>query len=341
MRFLVPLLLFLQIANAGQLANTRQGNAGQTVKAQRPKVPPPPKQKAIRGIVARNSVLFVVKRGFQRLDGLVGTRDGELYFSDIGQNRTYWLDHNGTISVWRERTNAAAGLFFLADGRLLAAERGYSDRSEPGRIVAVSHKRQVTGIATEFNGKPFHGPNNLIADRKGGIYFTDPESSIPSNNTPRDGPGDIYYIRPNGEILLLDDKMVDPCGIELSLDEKMLFVDDTSSEYVYSFDVQPDGQLGNKRAFLKLQTPEEFPVGETQSRAGGMTIDSKGRLYIATAYGVEIFDPEGEYIGLIRAPEMVRDLAFAGPWRQSLYMTAATSLYRIDLLAQGPARRVR
>jgi gluconolactonase len=151
----------------------------------------------------------------------------------------------------------------------------------------------------------------------------------------------VYYIRPNGDILLVDDQMVYPNGITLSLDEKTLFVDDTFGEYVYAFDVQPDGQVNNKREFVKLQEPERWPLWGLRSRAGGMAIDSKDRLYVATASGVQVIDPQGEYLGTIRVPEIVRNLAFSGTWRQILYMTAPTSLYRIWLLSQGPPKRAK
>lgn len=309
--------------------------------AQPPVGNPPPKQGRVHGVLAANSRLVKVKGGFQGLEGPVTIHGSGLYFSDIDRNRTYKLDQNETISVWREHTNAANGLFLMNDGRLLAAERGNSDPPSPGRIVAVLPNRSVTVIAAQFHGKPFHGPSDLIADSKGGIYFTDPGPAIPPNVAPGDRRGDVYYIRPNGDILLLDDQMVYPNGVTLSLDQKTLFVDDTFGEYVYAFDVQPDGQVRNKREFVKLQEPEQWPPWGLRSRAEGMAIDSKDRFYVATASGVQVIDAQGEYLGTIRVPEIVRNLAFAGPWRQSLYMTALTSLYRIDLLSQGPTTRAK
>jgi SMP-30/Gluconolactonase/LRE-like region len=96
-----------------------------------------------------------------------------------------------------------------------------------------------------------------------------------ANVAPTDRRGDVYYIRRNDDILLLDDQMVYPNGITLSLDEKTLFVDDTFGEYVYAFDVQSDGQVQNKREFVKLQEPEQWPPWGLRSRAEGMAIDSK------------------------------------------------------------------
>jgi gluconolactonase len=144
--------------------------------------------------------------------------------------------------------------------------------------VWVSRKRQVTPIAIKFNGEPFQGPSDLIADSKGGIYFTDPGPDIPPNVAPGDRRGEVYYVRPNGDVMLVDDQMLYPKGIELSLAENTRFVDDTFNEYVYAFDIEPDGRVKNKREFVKLQDPEHWPGWGLRSRPAGMTLDSEGRL---------------------------------------------------------------
>ena len=80
----------------------------------------------------------------------------------------YKLEPNGTIAVWRENTNGANGLFLARDGRLLAAE------GAGRRIVAATPDKRAMPLATAFNGQPLRGPNDVIADSRGGIYFTDP-----------------------------------------------------------------------------------------------------------------------------------------------------------------------
>jgi len=141
-------------------------------------------------------------------------------------------------------------------------------------------------------------------------------------------------------LLLIDNQIARPNGLTLSLDEKTLYVDDTEGEYVYAFDVQTDGRVKNKRPFVKLREPEQGSRGP-RSRADGMALDSRDRLYVATASGVQIIDRAGQYLGTIRVPSVVRNLAFAGQARQTLYLTALESLYRVQLLAQGPAGRAK
>ena len=294
---------------------------------------PPLRQSAIRGVIAADARVDLVRGDFQGLEGPVVTPDGGLYFSDIGANRTYKLDAQGNISVWRENTKGTNGLFLLKDGRLLGAESGGP------RIVAVTPDGRVTPLATQSGGKPLRSPNDLIPDTKGGIYFTDPAPRPAPNVAPKER-GNVHYIRPSGEVLLLDDQIARPNGITLSLDGKTLYVDDTEGEYVYAFDVQPDGGVNNKRPFVKLHEPEQGSQG-LRSRADGMALDSTGRLYVATASGVQVIERRGRHLGTIRVPSVVRNVAFAGPHRQTLYMTALESLYRVQMISEGPSGRAK
>lgn len=293
----------------------------------------PPRQPAIPEVIAAGASVELVRGGFQGLEGPVATPDGGLYFSDIPANRTYKLETNGTISVWRESTNGTNGLFLMKDGRLLGAE------SAAGRIVAVTPDGRVTPLATQFGGKPLRSPNDLIPDSKGGIYFTDPAPRPAPGVAPKE-PGNVHYIRPDGEVLLLDNQITRPNGITLSLDEKTLYVGDTEGEYVYAFLVQPDGRVTSKRPFVTLREPEKGSLG-LRSRADGMALDSMGRLYVSTASGIQVIGPSGEHLGTIRAPSVARNLAFAGSRRQTLYMTALESLYRVQTLSQGPTERAK
>jgi gluconolactonase len=224
-------------------------------------------------------------------------------------------------------------MLLLKDGRLLCAER------DGKRIIAVTPDGAVTALANGFGAKPLRAPNDLIEDRKGGIYFTDPGARLPSGAPPNES-GSVYYIRPGGEVILIDSEIRRPNGITLSLDGKKLFVDDTEGEYVYVFDVRTDGSVKNKRPFVKLHDPERMPWG-LRSRADGLALDFQGRLYFATASGIQVVDARGRYLGTIHLPEVARNVAFSGPDRHTLYMTALTSVYRVKVLSQGPPGRAK
>ena len=290
------------------------------------------RQSAIDGVIAAGAKIELVKGGdYQGLEGPVATPDGGMYFSEIQASRIHLLDRNGSITVWRENTRNANGLFLAPDGRLLAAEQGGK------RIVAIALDGRLTPLVTEFGGKPLRSPNDLVLDKKGGIYFTDP-ARLPPNVEQE--PSHVLYLRRDGQLLLLDDEMVFPNGITLSLNERTLYVDDSDGHYVYAFDVQPDGRVKNKRQFIQLHEPVDSDRG-VRSRADGMAIDSKGRLYVSTGSGIQVINPRGEYLGTIRVPTLVRGVAFGGPRRQTLYMAAAAALYRVQMLSDGPSTRAK
>jgi gluconolactonase len=290
-------------------------------------------QPAIKGVIASGARVELIRGGFKGLEGPVGAPDGGLFFSDIDASRTYRLAPDGTISPWRENTRGTNGLFLLGDGRLLGAE------SAGGRVVAVTSDGRVSAVAAASGQTRFRSPNDLIADRRGGVYFTDPAPRPGPNLAPAER-GNVYYVRPDGEVLLIDDRIARPNGLTLSLDEKTLYIADTDGEDLYAFDVGADGLVGNKRPFVKLAEPEPGPRGP-RSRADGMAIDSHGRLYVATASGVQVIAREGRYLGTIRVPSVVRNLAFAGAGRRTLYMTALESLYGVQMISSGPSNRAK
>ena len=291
-------------------------------------------QAAIPGVIGAGAQVQLVKDGLEGLEGPVPSGDGGLYFTAIEENRIYKVDPNGTaVSIWRENTNGTNGLFLLKDGRLLGAESGGK------RINAIAPGGTVTGLATSYGGQPFRSPNDLIADGKGGVYFTDPAPRPAPNVAPRE-PGNVHYMRANGEVLLIDSEIRRPNGLTISLDGRTLYVGDTEGEYVYAFDIQPDGSARNKRQFVKLRDPEQGSLG-LRSRADGMALDSEGRVYVATASGIQVIDPRGNHLGTIRLPAVARNLAFAGPDRRTLYLTAVNALYRVPTLSSGPADRAK
>src|SRR5262249_50392305 len=163
---------------------------------------------------------------------------------------------------------------------------------------------------------------DLIADDKGGIYFTDPgpRPVVPGR------PTWIGYLPPGAQFaVLLDKEDPRPNGITLSNNGKTLIVDNTIGNTVFQFDVQPDGTVKNKRPFAQLH---DIKAGE-ESGADGMGIDRDGRLYVTTVRGIQIFDKGGKYLGTLKVPRQPSNVAFAGTDKHMLYVTARQGLYRI------------
>jgi len=168
-------------------------------------------------------------------------------------------------------------------------------------------------------------------DAKGGIYFTDagPRPVVPGR------PTYVYYL-PSGarQPVLLDGTIARPNGLTLTVDGKTLIVDDTLNPTVFAYDVEPDGSVKNKRSFTQLR---DIPAG-AESGADGMAIDSDNRVYITTVTGVQVFDVNGRYLGTIKVARQSANVAFAGPAKQTAYITAREGLYRVPMLAKGVDR---
>jgi gluconolactonase len=279
----------------------------------------------IPGVVAPGAEPQLVQEGFTFTEGPVGTADGGLYFSDIRANRTYLLEPGGKIAVVRENTNGANGLALTKDGHLLAAE------GDGKRITRLDPDGKVATVTQGSEDRPFLAPNDLIVDANGGIYFTDPG--------PRPVvPGRIVYVYylPAGakEPIVIDDKIARPNGLTITADGKTLIVDDTLGTVVFAYDIQADGKVANKRRFAELR---DIPEGK-ESVADGLALDREGRIYITTVKGVQVFDRDGQYLGTIAVARQPANVAFGGPDKRTLYITAREGLYQLPMLAQGVDR---
>ena len=279
----------------------------------------------IPGVVAPGVQAELMRKGFNFLEGPVGTADGGLYFTDLPPNKIYRLDPDGRISVLREQSGKSNGLAVTADGSVLAAEmtnRRISKRSSDGSVTTVSDR---------VDGQGYLAPNDLIADERGGIYFTDPgDFGDHSDRT-----GYVYYLPPGqSEPVVVDHRLARPNGLILTPDGKTLLVDDTFGDTVFAYDLRADGTPGSRRTFAKLR---DIPAGKVSS-ADGMAVDRDGRLYVTTVAGVQVFDVKGDYLGTIVVPHQPANVAFSGPAKRTLYITAGKWLYRVEMLAQGPDR---
>ena len=65
-------------------------------------------------------------------------------------------------------------------------------------------------------------------------------------------PPAVYYIPPGGKAVRIEEKMIRPNGIQLSRDEKTLYISDSNGVDVIAWDIQPDGLVRNRRDFGTL-----------------------------------------------------------------------------------------
>jgi len=247
--------------------------------------------------------------GMKFTEGPIADARGHVYFSDIPNNRIMKWDGQA-LSAWREDSGGANGLRFDRDGSLVVCEGGNR------RVTRITMDGKVTVLADVYDGKKLNSPNDLCLDGKGGIYFTDPRYGK------RDGmeqdKESVYYISPGGgKVVRVADDLVRPNGIEMGAER--LYIADAGGGKIYSYAVNEDGTIKDRREFA--------PVA-----CDGMKLDEKGNLYTSTRKGVEIFDPEGKPLGIIKVPEGPANLCFGG---NTLYITARTSLYAVEMKVKG------
>jgi len=326
---LVPLLLFV----FSPIAVAQRG-AGQPAGVRDVRVTPIP------GVVAGGATWTIAWQGTDNADGIVGTADGGLLFAQEQPSQVSKLDANDRVSVFLRDTHGAGALTVDPAGRIMAVERTCTDPGrrgpdpcvEPTVVGFLTPERRT--IADSVDGKPLGRLNDLVADRKGGVYFT---------------VGGAYYVNAAGRVTSLGDNLRTN-GIILSRDERVLYV--TNGAVIVAFDVQPDGSVRNRREFARL---------EAGGNGDGLAIDESDRLYVTTAPGVQVFDVNGKYLGLIPTPRSVISVAFSGTDRRTLYVVGsgalgpdgkefvtpegvrnnAKTIYRIPMLARGFSGRAK
>jgi gluconolactonase len=295
---------------------------------------------AIAGVAAAGTPIQLIKEGFTGTEGPVVLPDGSLIFTETQANRITRIAADGSTSTFLDNTNGSNGLGFTANGDLYAVQ---VLKPRVGIVYPASHART---LADQYEGRPFGRPNDLVVDRKGGVYFTD--SGAPPRPAGTPAPAEqpvvakpaVYHITPSGELQRIAADIERPNGIQLSPDEKVLYVANTAGEHVLAYDIAADGSIGARRNFAKLEGWRKTDTGAS-SGADGLAVDASGRLYVASTAGIQVFSNKGEALGIIALPKAPQNLAFAGPDKKTLYVVGRGAAYKIALLAEGYGGRAK
>src|SRR6516225_2438548 len=131
-------------------------------------------------------------------------------------------------------------------------------------------------------------------------------------------------IKPDGQKSVVDSGSGLLTGITLSPDQTLLYAADSVSRWVYSYQIQPDGSLAFKQRYYWLEIPDAAGV----SGAGGMCVDSDGRLYVATLLGVQVCDQAGRVNCILPTPTgRVTSLCLGGENFDHLYAACGDKVY--------------
>ena len=313
---------------------------------------------AFHDVIPEEAKVELLADGAKQGPGLVFTEgpkwlQGKLYLSsmffdekwngDPKKSALVEMDPDGTyryISQGRMQTN---GTMPLANGNLAVCDM-FSHR-----VIEMTTKGQlVRTLADAYAGKPIDGPNDIVTDAQGGIYFTDPQFT-PDAKKHQPGRA-VYYIPAKGAVrqVIGFNEFAMPNGILLSPDGKTLFINNTydnesfwnvdsdKDNWVWAYEVNEDGTVRNGRKFARLfLTPEVVDRKGRSSAADGMTIDEKGGIYVATYMGVQVFNAEGKFLGIINTPTYPVSCCFGGDDMKTLFIVSYDKVYKIRTNVKG------
>ena len=265
----------------------------------------------------------LVAAGFEFPEGPAWDGEGSLYLSNCNSNWIARITESGVDTLIQatdttfQKTN---GLVYVPEGYILGCDFG------KGQIVKISNDGSVEQFIAGFQGKPFNRPNDIIIDRNGNLYFTDPKSYNPDVLDGRL----FYYNSHDFELTLVADSLAFPNGLEISPLDGRLYVCESALHKIVSYEINADGMLTDKLDFIEL------PGGDPD----GIEFDVNGNLYVAHFGGkaIYIISPKGNIIEHIATPGMKpSNLEFAEADMKMLYITEdeTNSLYRMKTTVPG------
>ncbi len=286
---------------------------------------------ALDKIIATSEPIKELASGF---GGTLGPAEGPLWwkeggyllFTDIHNNKRMKYTPGQGVTVDLEPTNRANGLTRDQQGRLLSCEH------DSRRVTRRELDGSLTVLANSFQGRRLNRPNDVIVKSDGGIYFTDPWSSPAAPEQWDLTFSGVYRLTPDlGTLSLLIDNFVLPNGLAFSVDERLLYVNDSRRGHIRAFEVLPNGTLAKQsdRVFADLR-------GSEPGVPDGMKLDVAGNVYCGGAGGIWILDPQGKKLGrIVHGHPATTNLAFGGDDWKTLYFTSRTHLGSVNVKIAG------
>ena len=274
---------------------------------------------AQESVIADGARVEKLAGNFRFTEGPAVDVEGNVYFTDQPNDRIMKWSVDGHLSTFKQPSGRSNGLYFDRDGRLLACA------DQDNQLWSIDQGGEVTILVRDYEGKLLNGPNDLWVHPRGGIYFTDPFYKRPywDRDSQELEKRSVYFLSPDRRTLSsVEDSLIQPNGIVGTPDGRRLYVSDIGDGKTYVYDIQVDGQLGNRHLFCELGSD-------------GMTLDEQGNLYL-TGKGVIVFDKQGKKIEHIAVEERwTANVCFGGKDRRTLFITASESLYALRMSVKG------
>ena len=267
----------------------------------------------LKEIVLPGESWKLIAEGYKFTEGPSTNAKGEVFYNDVGAAKTFKVALDGTVSEFLATNNKSDGQAFGPDGKLYAVAGGTE------QIIAYAPDGKGTVVADGFRG------NDMVVLNNGSMYVTNPgwDGKEPSK---------VWYISPQGEKKVVDTGLKFSNGITTSPDQTLLYVADSRSHWVFSYQIQADGSLQHKQKYYHIHVPDTAD----DSGADGLRVDRDGRLYVATRMGIQICDQAGRVNCIIPTPNgKVSNFTFGGEKFDILYATCGDKVYSRKLKVVG------
>jgi gluconolactonase len=252
-------------------------------------------------------------------EGPAADAAGNVYFTDQPNDRIMRVDLMGKVTEFLKPAGRSNGLFFAADGKLIAC----ADEKNEMWEIDPAGKHRV--LFSEFDGKKLNGPNDVWLFDNSVMYFTDPYYQRPwwQHKEAPQAKQNVYRASRSGEtVQVAAEGLKQPNGIVGDAAKRVLYVADIGDNKTYVFRIDDKLDLVDRKLFCN-------------QGSDGMTIDTEGNVYL-TGKGVSVYNSQGEKIQQIDVPEnWTANVCFGGKERDTLFITASDSLYSIQMRTRG------
>ncbi|ACQ78496.1 Gluconolactonase [Beutenbergia cavernae DSM 12333] len=294
----------------------------------------------LAALIAPGTSLDLLADGGIWFEGPAWVSETEIVWSDVVGNRLLTWSPDAGAGILLEPSHHQNGHTLDGEGRLLAASHGE-------RAIV---RRELDGawavVVDRHDGRRFNSPNDLVVAADGAVWFTDPRYGI---DKPEEGYGGevemdgchVYRVAPDGHVRVVARAQPGPNGLAFSPAGDVLYLADSEAGHVLAFPVTTASAVARdpRDGEPHLGAPTTFAL-IAPGAPDGVRVDSDGRLWVSSGSGVQVYVPgtpggPGERLGTIRVPEPTANLAFGGPGRSVLAITATSGLYRVATTVRG------
>jgi gluconolactonase len=273
-------------------------------------------------LVDHEAKLATVASGFGFTEGPMWDEAGFVYVSDETINKIFRVSADGK----KEEVIALGD----PDGNTFDRKHRMIDCASVLRaIIEVTLDGKYKILADHFEGKKFNSPNDVIVGPDGALYFTDPTLDLVAGEKQEIPFQGVYRLDDKGNVRLLTKDLTQPNGLAFSPDGKKFYVDDSEKRNIRVYDFSAEGTLTNGRIF------GEEPGGKGEGVPDGIKVDKAGNLFVTGPKGIWVWDAKGNHVGTIAMPEQPANLTWGDKDYRTLYITATTSVYRLQMKTQG------